>query len=261
MVGFRSEVTFWTRFYYESKLLIELAYIIWSHRWFQKRAWPPVIRISSPLNLIPSIYNYKISVIILIVPCQAFFSHVFFPTTQTLVWALSAVSSLLPACGLTSRRPLCLIQLDFASVVPETWLRVGLNRHWLRIVCPHCLPGSSDRCDFRLLHAESEYSYVSSTPLLDYLGGVFMVFRGIGVETRIYFSSFRQITCIRGKFFIFVVCLLTLNSTMNSYSYLRYLASRTCYSISSVIHAWRIFWVCWAWMSSQPQSQNRAVSS
>jgi len=39
-----------------------------------------------------------------------------------------------------------------------------------------------------------------------------MVFRGIGVETRIYFSSFRQITCIRGKFFILVVCLLTLNS-------------------------------------------------
>jgi len=79
-------------------------------------------------------------------------------------------------------------------------------------VCPHCLPGSSDRCDFRLLHAESEYGYVSSTPLLDYLGGVFMVFGGIGVETRIYFSSFRQITCIRGKFFILVVCLLTLNS-------------------------------------------------
>ncbi len=79
-------------------------------------------------------------------------------------------------------------------------------------MCPHCLPGSSDRCDFRLLHAESEYSYVSSTPLLDYLGGVFMVFRGIGVETRIYFGSFRQVTCIRSKFFILVVCLLTLNS-------------------------------------------------
>jgi len=46
-----------------------------------------------------------------------------------------------------------------------------------------------------------------------------MVFGGIGVETRIAFGAFRQVTCIRGKFFILVVCMLILNSN-NEQSFL-----------------------------------------
>jgi len=47
--------------------------------------------------------------------------------------------------------------------------------------------------------------------------------------------------------------------TMNRHSYLHYMGSRMRYFLSLMIHIPKIFWGCWAWRSSQPQNQNRAV--
>ena len=53
------------------------------------------------------------------------------------------------------------------------------------------------------------HSYAWSPPLLDYIGGVFLVFRGIDIETWIYFGAFQRTICIQSTFFILAVCLLT----------------------------------------------------
>jgi len=76
---------------------------------------------------------------------------------------------------------------------------------------------------------------MSSTPLLDYPSGICVVFGVIGVETRIAFGAFGKVTRIQGKFFI-PINTIDLIQTLNSYSYLRYMVSRTRYSSLSVIH-------------------------
>lgn len=50
-----------------------------------------------------------------------------------------------------------------------------------------------------LLHTESEYSDVSSPPLLDYPCWISMVYRGTSIEARIAVGPLRKFTCIRSK--------------------------------------------------------------
>ena len=133
------------------------------------------------------------------------------------------------------------IYTNFSFLQPKYWY----------VLCLH----------FQLLHTEneSEYSDMSSTPLLNYPSRICVVFRVISVETWITFGTIRKVTHMEGKLFILVdAYVIDWIQTLNSHSYLHYMALRTHYSSLSVIHIWRIFGGCWVWMLSQPWCQNWA---
>ena len=210
------------------------------------------------LDLLSSESHPIIIIYLLSYPCQAFFSHVFFPiTTQTLVRVLSAGSSLLPAYP----------WIDFASsTVPHsTWLRVSYS--W-DLTSRRSQPPFTSRRVSSLSPRFLRPLWFSTFSMLKV--NMATSLRRLYSTILAEFSWYSEALVLKPESTLahsdklpafeasssFLLCI----QTMNNYSYLRCMASRTLYSISSVIHPWRIFWGCWAWMSSQPRCQSRAVT-
>ena len=113
---------------------------------------------------------------------------------------------------------------------------------------------------FALLHIESQYSNVSSPPLLDYPCRISLVYWSTGDKTRIVVGPVRKFIFIQGKFFPRVIG-LSMDSHNNSHFSLPFMPSRTLYFISPAIQACRRSARCWVWTSSQPRFPSQIISS